>query len=84
MKDKRNCNNPNYPIYTPPFVAPPMNYPYYQNQQYYPNMNSNNIEDQINNMQQQINMLDKRLTRLENTINTTSKNTYNDTNYYMV
>ena len=26
----------------------------------------------------------KRLTRLENTINTNSKNTYNDTNYYMV
>lgn len=82
MKDKRNCNNQNYPIYNPPFVAPPMNYPFFPNQQYY--QNNNNLDDQINNLQQQINMLDKRLSRLENSINLNSKNNYNDTNYYMV
>ena len=84
MKDKRNCNNPVYPIYTPPFVAPPINYPYYPNQQYMQNISSNNIEEQLNNIQQQINLLDKRLSRLENSININAKSNYNDSNYYMV
>ena len=87
MKDKRNCNNMNYPIYGQPMMVPPMGYPVG-----YPNMQgnmitNNNIEQQINNIEQQLNILDQRVSRLESlNSNTTTNNytKYNDSNYYMV
>lgn len=84
MKDKRNCNNMNYPIYQQPMV-PPMGYPIG-----YPggmmSGNNNSIEQQLNNIEQQLNLLDQRVTRLESlgSNNTTNYTKYNDSNYYMV
>jgi len=86
MKDKRNCNNMNYPIYQMPMV-PPMGYPNYQQFPNYNNsINTNTIEQQLNNIEQQINLLDQRVTRLEkiNNNNNNYNNKYNDSNYYMV
>ena len=82
MKDKRNCNNQSYPVYTQPMIVPPMGYPI--NYQYPPNLQ--NIQDQqLNNIEQQINILDQRITRLEKANNNSnSYNKYNDSNYYMV
>lgn len=94
MKDKRNCNNNNYPIYPPfqgaqgftgPMMVPPIGYPNYQT---YPNYNNNlstnTLEQQFNNLEQQINQLDQRVTRLERQYINNNSNKYNDSNYYMV
>ena len=85
MKDKRNCNMNNYPVYSQPMMVPPFGYPNIP-------MNNmpngyNNLEQQLNNINEQLNLLDKRISRLENlNSNTTTNNytKYNDSNYYMV
>ena len=85
MKDKRNCNNMNYPIYEQPMMVPPMGYPIGYPMQ--GNVQNNNIQQQLNNIEQQLNILDQRISRLESlNSNTTTNNytKYNDSNYYMV
>ena len=83
MKDKRNYNGANYPIYQQPMMIPPMGYPVgYSNP--YQDLNPNVYEQQINNLEKQINLLDQRVTRLEKLNSNINYNKYNDSNYYMV
>ena len=94
MKEKRNCNSNNYPIYQQPMMVPHMGYPMgingIQNMGIMPNMyqggiTTNTIEQQLNNLEQQINLLEQRVTRLERmNSNSNNSNNYNDSNYYMV
>ena len=84
MKDKRNCNSNNYPIYQQPMIMQPMGYPV-NYQTGIPNFNPTiSIEQQINNLEQQINLLEQRINRLEKSNTNTNYNKYNDSNYYMV
>lgn len=93
MKDKRNCNSNNYPIYPQPMMMPQMGYPIGmpnmmgipQTNMYQGGISTNTFEQQINNLEQQINLLDQRITRLERmNNNSNNSNNYNGSNYYMV
>ncbi len=75
MKDKRNCNM--YPVYPnmPYMNQMPMPMPYYENMN---NMDINSIERQINNLENRVSALERKL------MNQQGKNTYSESNYYMV
>lgn len=90
MKDKRNCGY-SYPMYPQQMIQPfptmpvmPTPYQAGYNQGYTNNsLSSNTVEQQLNNLEQQIRDLDQRVSRLES-LNNTSNNKYNNSNYYMV